>query len=448
MATKVHTVKERYMDLLSDSINAFIVFYATFLYTISNSIISAYERGLAIPIIVAVLLYDLSFGLDIRYSLFSSGSNTLRKLSEMWSFVMAIVLYVSVKFIVRIVTDWVVFHSPADSLERAVFIVVYIVYVVFVCVFLQHTHLFITKKNYRSDTMFVNRLSIGISMIITDDIFKVGSSSGSALQVVFMSLVFFFFLSLDILINSMYSSSDLAKDKEMHDKKLFVIKQGIFATRCISLSVRIGAFVLTRTVLSLVTNHLTIMMSVPSRIAIPVMITVIFNTGITVSATSQNAFVVKNRGLVQDIMFGILIFVSQFILDDINSTTDNVTQIMIGSVAAFSLLVFFNFEVAVEKAALTEWNTSHPMVFKVFAGWVDVFNRLVIYVLIQLLVDSKYAVYFKRYTPTALTLSIADMEISADVFYPLFIAFVIFSIFPSLGESQSEHLNAQTVVNK
>lgn len=412
-------VRNRYVLLGTDALNGFLIFYGSALRTRIGRANVLAQQHVIVPAILLFLLYDFSFGLHMRALLHGSARYTLRRVSECWSFFTGIATYVCIKILVEAISAWVDDRIADTSIRgglRVFFVVFYTMFTMWMCVLVQQLYSFSAHELYYSQASFINRMAFGVSVIISNRYFASGARLDAPALVALLVL----------LVVVQNATTHIRLLAALHPRHRY------FLARNFAVMSRVVAFILIQSLLDEVTGYFNTFVESPSRIFVPILLLLMASAVSTVASSVYHTmfFVSDENGvLIQDMLFGLTIFVSQFCISEIERVLDVSAHLIFVTLAIVVLVVVFSLEVIVEQFVNRTTKNSLVEIYETVYAWTSVVNRLLIYIIIQIALGQEWDVY-------------KTMQANALFSYafPAVAVFATFMFVPDIGTAQSERI--------
>jgi hypothetical protein len=165
----------------------------------------------------------------------------------------------------------------------------------------------------------------------------------------------------------------------------------------------------------------------PTRIIIPVIILLGFGTA-TIGVRKRIGGQLSQ--IVSDLLYGMNLFVARFLLEVIVGTSDvwntnTATSSLVILIALTFYSILLGVEIEIERVVFSVAHVSSPATVATVQSWVNIVNRLMVFVLIQLFLGQ--LAYVFAATPTALV-----------YIFPLVLLYGVFLAKPKLSRTQSD----------
>lgn len=408
-------LRTRFHALVRDTLAAFMIFYVSFLqerldHTPQNDHIFLFF------ILLGFVHLELHYGVRARAYLQFTTLSILIILSEWYAFVAQTGILFTVRLALERLRTWSLLTGHVGHM---IFAVVYLTLILLAIAYYYTSH---TEWIMRMHSV-IDKIAFGLALFIAATILPTGHSFGplTTMIILLVLVAMSHLLGYTPDLISHFTAIELGRDAK------WMVRWTLITNKFVDIVVRVLVFLLARSLLNSLTHYLRYHFESTTRVIAPIAILFIFGayaqTQYRVHTTEMLTPRIKR--LLRDILQGLNIFVSQFIVTHVQGDVPLVFT---------TLLVAFAFVPVLLSAELWFEHVAHKIVrsdegaYGAIRTWIDIVNRLLLFTLIQLLLREIQPAFRRT----------GEFDAYYHLFLPLTYTLTVFFIFPDFAQTQDE----------
>lgn len=382
----------RFAQFMQDVLFAFMIFYAKFLSTKLEDELNHYAFSIASLLLAILLVWEIEVGLRVRARLQKTQIRVLIILSEWYAFVSHVATVFAVRVAVDDIAEWAEEYSGGNGVTTAVrngrilILVSSVLYFFFIVAYSSTTshlderilggregvpndeevkHRLLVVRNLHK---LINQIAFGIALFLSE---KLLPPSGilPLYWVIALALIFY---AVDALTNWQPVYRLLQQDRFVATRHFIIAAQ------------RVLAFSISRSTINELQDVLSKEYGAVTRIV--VVVSLLLAVGAATQTKRATASTRRRRQILGDVLYGLNIFVAQYIISEFDNYSYATVRVITLLLACASLFIVFAWETALLEMVFTDngyWRSPYTTV----RVWIDILNRLLVFVLIQLLLE-------------------------------------------------------------